>query len=405
MARAPKFEYRNTPDGWQVNVPATLSESGKRERHFFKTRDAAKDHAQKLREKFLEHGGNAAAIRPSLAEAATLAESILAPWGLSIVEAARMAAEQRERETASKTLADAGKEWLLSCEGLRDRTLRNYKITIQRISATLSDRLLATITAKEIQEAVAPLGTTGAGPREQIRNAKAFWRWSAKKGWCNAEVFNGVEMPRDRTGDEEIGIITHQQAAELLHIAEVNFPQAVSSIAVQLFAGLRSEEIFRLKKSHVTADGINLPADVTKKGRRRHITPNETLSAWLKKYPFTPCSNWRETFAAVRRLAGWEVSARVLNDRIAAGTLAALPKVKHGRWPMNALRHTHASYAVAAGTPLETLLFEFGHAGTPTMLRAHYVGRASKKDALAFFAIRPGNTKAKTTLEAVEVSA
>jgi hypothetical protein len=100
-----------------------------------------------------------------------------------------------------------------------------------------------------------------------------------------------------------------------------------------------------------------------------------------------------------------EVSARVLNDRIAAGTLAALPKVKHGRWPMNALRHTHASYAVAAGTPLETLLFEFGHAGTPTMLRAHYVGRASKKDALAFFAIRPGNTKAKTTLEAVEVSA
>ena len=39
--------------------------------------------------------------------------------------------------------------------------------------------------------------------------------------------------------------------------------------------------------------------------------------------------------------------------------------------------------------PLESLLFEFGHTGTPALIRKHYVGRASKKEAVAFFKIAP----------------
>lgn len=39
--------------------------------------------------------------------------------------------------------------------------------------------------------------------------------------------------------------------------------------------------------------------------------------------------------------------------------------------------------------PLESLLFEFGHTTNPAVLREHYVGRASKKDAIAFFTIGP----------------
>jgi hypothetical protein len=66
-----------------------------------------------------------------------------------------------------------------------------------------------------------------------------------------------------------------------------------------------------------------------------------------------------------------------------------LPKPTLGKWPQNALRHSHASYAVAAGVPLESLLFEFGHTTNPAVLREHYVGRASKKDAIAFFTIGP----------------
>ena len=111
MARHPEFAYRNTPRGWEVNNPASLSASGKRERHFFRTRDEAKEHAARLREKAQAHGKNAIAIKPSLAEDATKAAEELKPWGASLLEAARFfaAARERDRVAASRTRRRGGR--------------------------------------------------------------------------------------------------------------------------------------------------------------------------------------------------------------------------------------------------------------------------------------------------------
>jgi hypothetical protein len=137
-----------------------------------------------------------------------------------------------------------------------------------------------------------------------------------------------------------------------------------------------------------------LPKGVTKKNRRRHITPNATLAAWLKQYPFAPCPNMREVSAACRRLVGWEVVSVLLNDKVKAGKMAPLPPPTLGPWPQNALRHSHATYAIASGVTLQDLLFEFGHIGDGTLLRERYVGMASKKQAEEFFSIRPEGTEA-----------
>jgi integrase len=403
MPRRPQFKHRKTPTGaWVINVPASITATGKREQHFFKTRDLAQAHGAKLREKFFEDGAKSNTITPTLAEAATQAEAILAPWGLSLVEAARMVAAIRERETASKTLGDAADLWIAACEGLRPKTVRNYKLTTDKLRAALADRLLAGISAEELQAVVAPAGTTAAVAAERMRNAKAFWRWSASKGWCQAETFKGLELPKASKESGEIGILTPGEAEALLRTAETHFPQAVASFALQLFAGIRAEEITRMEKGHVTDDGIDLPASVTKKGRRRHITPSATLAAWLAKHPFEPCPNWRETSAAVRRLTGWDVVSAILNERVRVKTMKPLAAPSLGRWQQNALRHSHASYAVASGTALETLLFEFGHTGNANVLRAHYVGKASKKQALEFFAIVPEGVEAPATIQPVE---
>lgn len=391
MAKHAKFEPIPHGKRWKLNVPACFAESGKRERHFYPTKEKALAAAKALRSKRDDFGKQAQAIKPSLAEEATIAAEILAPWKISIVEAARMVHEIRTRETASTTLSSAIAQWIDHCEGkgLRDRTVRNYKLTLDKISAALGDKLMATITAEELQDAIAPKGTTGAAAAERVRNAKAFWLWCTKKKWCPAETFREIEMPSAGNRDAEISILNPEQARDLLTQAEKHFPQAVASIALQLFAGIRAEEITRLEAQHVSAEGIELPAQVTKKGRRRHITPSETLSAWLRKYPFQPCANWRETFAAVRRLSGWKVSSVILNERIKAGTMAKLPLAHRGAWPQNVLRHSHASYAVEIGTPIEKLLFEFGHAGNTDLLKQHYVGRASRKAAIEYFTIVP----------------
>jgi site-specific recombinase XerD len=394
MARTPKFTWKQLENGkWQVDVPPSVSETGKRERHFFTTRDKAKEHAQKLREKFLAHGGQAAAIKPSLAEAAVAAEAILAPWGASLVDAAKLYAEEKGRLGASKSISKATADWILSREGgLRERTLAGYKQTQKRLDA-LGEKLLANVTAEELQAAVCPLGSTGAAVAGHYRNARAFWKWSAKKGWCRSDVFSRVEPPWVKK-DGEIAILTPTEAEHLLRVAEAHYPQAVASYALQLFAGIRAEELTKLEAGSVTSDGLELSAAITKKGRRRHITPSPTLKAWLARYPFEPCSNWRRVDMACRRLAGWAVESEFLNEKVAAGELKKLPKTPRGDWPQNVLRHTHASYAVASGTKLETLLFEFGHSGSAKVLREHYVGRASKKAALEFLGIRPEGEQA-----------
>jgi integrase len=365
-----------------INVPGTLSESGKRERHFHKTRDEAKEHASRLREKYASHGAGASAIRPALAEDAARAIEILKPWGLSLTQAAQRINVELEKQAASVPIEEAGEAWTKSLEGLRERSIKSYKVTLKRLTAALSGRILATISADEIAAAIRRDGIAPATQSLHRRNARAFWFWCAKKerGWCEKDVFDGVTEPRKSTDDKEIEFLTPEEASELLLVAEQAYPKAVPVYALALFAGIRAEELRRLEESHVSLEGIDMPAEVTKTGRRRHITPNETLRVWLDAYPFRPCPNWKPVDCALRRLAGWDVASSLLESP---------PDPSRGRWPQNALRHSHASYAIAAGEPLEKLLFEFGHVGGVEVLRKHYVGRASKKQAEEFFALRP----------------
>ena len=385
-----------------MNLPAKYTETGKRERHFYRTQREAQAAAKVLKQAAAEFGHRSQAIKPSLAEDATAAAAILGPLGLSLLEAARIVAGIRAKETASCILSDAVAAWLSDCEGLRPKTQQGYKHTANRLKAALGDRLLAALTAEELQTALAPAGTPATAAAGHLRTGKAFWRWCAEKGWCEVDSFKAVKLPKSTAEKGEIGILAPAEVVFLLRTAEASFPQAVASFALQLFAGVRAEEIARMEAKHITEDGIDLPASVTKKGRRRHITPSRTLAAWLTKYPFEPCPNWRETSAACRRLAGWDVVSVILNERVRVGTMEPLAEPSLGRWPQNALRHSHASYAVAAGVPLESLLFEFGHAGNPTLLRQHYVGRGSKKQALEFFKIMPEVVEAPAILQPVE---
>ena len=102
-----------------------------------------------------------------------------------------------------------------------------------------------------------------------------------------------------------------------------------------------------------------------------------------------------------RYLAGWAVAPP---PELTTPELLKKQAKKQPRpsWPANGLRHSHATYAVAGGAALETLLFEFGHTGNANVLRAHYVGKASKKQALEFFAIMPEGVEAPATIQTVE---
>ena len=398
MPRRPSFKQRKTPDGWVINSPGTITATGKREQHFFKTRDEAKAHGAKLREKFFEDGAKSNAITPSMADDATAAAALLKPWGLSLLEAARIAADMREKEAASSTVTQALATWLLSCEGLRAPTLATYKNTTKRFDAALGSRVLATLTTDDIQKGLGLVGTVGAAAANHYRAGRAFWRWAAKKGWCNPEVFNRVDPPRT-SKPNDVKFLTVDQCKTLLSAAEKHFPQAVASYAVLLFAGLRPSEFARLRTEDVSSDGIEVNAD-SKIAKRRHITPIKTLRAWLERYPFERVSNWRRVDQAVRYLAGWDVWT---DPDFFTPPPSREPEAPRLPWPQDGTRHTFGTYSINGGVTLDHFLWEFGHSGNTRTLKTHYLGRASKKQALEFFALRPvGQTAEVVQLEAGE---
>jgi site-specific recombinase XerD len=402
MPRTPKFKWSHDPKrGWKVNLPASVTASKKRERCYFPTRDKAKEFAEEQSAKHREHGSMASIIRPAVAEDAVAALEILKPWGKSIMDAARHLAAVCKANAASKPTSEALDVWLASCAHLRPRSLKCYKQAAERIRKALGERILNTITAEELAAALGIAGKAGSSAAGYYRNARAFWKYAARKEWCMEEVYSQVDAPQAKKGGK-IYTLTPNEAAHLLSVAEKHFPQAVASYALQLFAGIRAEEITRLESHHVSADGIELDEEVTKKGRRRHITPSDTLTAWLSRYPFQPCPEWEKVNAACRYLAGWKVTPD-------AATLKAHPLAEDYQsrpaWPQNVLRHSHASYAVASGTPIDSLLFEFGHVGKVDVLREHYIGKVSKKSALAYFAIMPKGKRAKAKLQLVEGAA
>ena len=151
MPRQPKFRVFNTADGWCVNVPASLAESGKRERHFHKTRDKAQEHATQLREKFEKHGKAAMIIKPSLAEAATLAEKILKPYGVSLVEAAKIVARMKKRSGPANRSARRQTHgcWpVRACETERSKAIARQPNASRMLSANDSYRPLPLMTCR-----------------------------------------------------------------------------------------------------------------------------------------------------------------------------------------------------------------------------------------------------------------
>lgn len=388
MPRAPKFRPVKSEHGWRINIPKSVSASGKREQQFFRSRDEAKEARARLLENYASHGTAAAAISPTLASDALRAFEILRPWDITLTEAAKLVSEQKQRAKASRATDVACNEWLeQKTSEVRLRTLEGYRAAANRLTKTFGKRQLSDITTENLQAVLVPPGTTASTAKANKVAARVFWLWAAERGWCRAEVIQKVKVPKIQDRGE-IEILSVVEATRLMKAAEKFYPQSVPMFAIQLFGGIRPEEATKLRPTDFTDAGIELSARITKKGRRRNIEPNDVLKAWLKQYPFQKCPNWTRVSRAVRYLSGFKTWAEpgFIPDKFRPLETPTKP------WPQNALRHSYASYAIAAGTSLEKLLWQFGHTGSPTVLREHYVGRATNKDALAFFSIHPGKS-------------
>lgn len=212
--------------------------------------------------------------------------------------------------------------------------------------------------------------TTRAG---YIRAARALWRWAAAQepplaGPPPTTGLSGNVSTRGTT----IQFLTVPEVANLLTAATHWKP----ALALMLFAGVRVEEVAGEGKPPLTwrhfdvaEKVIRIPAECAKTGRARLLQGlPEAVWAWLGP-------------------------ARPDTERIAPGqSLNAVrwAQKRLGRaWPKNALRHTFATYAVAATGEPDRVAGWLGHEGGARLLHAHYAGLARRAEGEAFFAMRP----------------
>lgn len=402
MAKPVKFKPVSTASGWCINVPGKYSDSGKRERQFYPTRDKATEAAAAFKDKVKEFGTMARAIAPSLAEDAVSASKLLAPLGINLLDAVTRFVAMENRNRASVPVKDAvaafratGAEWSKS-------QATAYKLRGEKLTTAFSDRMISSITGEELQAHLTDTTNGPGGFNQNLRLVRTIWNWSAKppRKWCDTEAIKHLDAKA--TVSAEVGTLTAAQAATLLQTAEKCLPDCVPAFAIALFTGMRQQEIDRLTPGDITGEGITVPATSAKTKRRRFVQMPEPLAAWLAAYPIgesvTP-ANWSRKEKAVRRLAGWNVWSDHVCKMGFTPAMEAAPDEKDNlpEWPQNALRHTAATVSIALGKPIETLTFEHGHVGGLEMLRRHYVGAMPKKEALEIWALRPTATAKEIT--------
>jgi len=374
--RAPYDPYKITIGGkvrWQVNLPGTYrtTEEGRRvrvrPRRTFSSASQAQTFAKLKRVERENYGVSAVSMDEQLRGDTLAAQRILAPYGISVLEAAEYYVAHRERIEKSATVSDALKALLAAkqADNLRPRYLSDLRLRLARFSAAYGDRFLADIAPAEIEAWLRSLGLAPLGRNSYRSKLNLLFEFGRRCGWIGANPVSNVAKAKVR--ESLPGILTVEQTARLLESASrATLPYWIASI----FAGLRSAECERLewKDIHFEEALIEVPSLKSKTATRRFVRLRENALAWLAPYrdyhgKLCPL-NLRKLLEADRRAAG----------------------ISH--WDVNTCRHSFASYALAHDRDAKDLALELGHSRPDTLFR-FYHQRVKPDAAKRFWKIVP----------------
>jgi integrase len=170
--------------------------------------------------------------------------------------------------------------------------------------------------------------------------------------------------------DSPPDIFTVNELRALLDAAQRTEPSVVPMLAIAAFAGIRDAELKRIDWSEVDQNRghVEIKAGKAKSARRRIVEMQPNLREWLRPYagmtgPVVP-PNARKKLDLIRKTAKLE------------------------RWPNNGLRHSFASYRLAAINDAPRVAAELGHT-SPQMLYSTYREVVRPEEAEQYWKIEP----------------
>jgi integrase len=360
---------------WYINVPPALSPTGKRQRLFFETRDAALGECERLRTRRDNFGvslGNLSSAQ--VVEAADCYEQLAAHPGLSLSEAIRDYLELLKTRKGSIPFGELFDKFLASKKGKSPAYLAALKWCRTNFGP-LADRLVSDIGVRDLE---AILETFTPSVRDAFRRyIRAVFNFGVRLDYLRVNPASKLERGNLVKGETEI-FTPHQVKAMLDHALEHDL-QFLPYRIFAFFCGIRpAGELTRLEWSNVSiADRIvTLPATITKTKRKRFVDLSDNAIAWLLEYQARG-GNMTGLVAPFNPTA--------LRNKHRANYHGAHLK----KWIPQGARHSFCSYWMAAhGNDVDKLVILSGHQSREVLWR-HYYRQASKHEAERFWQILP----------------
>lgn len=264
--------------------------------------------------------------------------------------------------------------WAKVEAGKSQRTLETYRGTLRSLARAFPLVMAHELTAGEVLGWLSGQGWSGRTQSGALGHFRSLYAWGREVAQGHVAVDPSAGMKVKASSGEEIGTMSVEQCGRMLRQALLE-PRMMAYVVLGMFGGLRRAEIERL-----TWDAVNLEertvvvgARISKTRQRRVVDLTGNAVAWI-------------------RAAGEEVRGRSM--RVAPSNLKEKwplfwPKCGLAVWPNNGLRHTYASMHYAMWQDEAKLQAQMGHESA-NMLHQHYRALKTRREAEAFWALKPG---------------
>ena len=379
MARTPRFSVTESQRGWRVEVPASLSETGKRIQRYFPTREKGTEFAKSLRKGFKDFGCQARTLSPGSTEDATKALELLDGFDTTLTACARFYVAHHDKRTKAPTLWEAMTKGAKLRKELSTRYRQALKNLQKRMPANFAATNLVDLTPASISEALTEMTNGATAWKNALRNLSAVLTDYVKDGTIHENPCKRVQLPKVKSHDEVV-IYTVDEIKALFNACKDydsgGDPKCLTCaipFAFLAFAGVRPTELTRLNWEDVKLESksIRLSGKITKTGKTRNIRINQTLEAWIGTIPKEKQTGriipgrWTQKATRVRREAGLD-----------------------GRRLQDALRHSYGSYMLATENDLNALKADMGHQHLEVFF-SHYHNAMTKDEAAPYWEILP----------------
>lgn len=368
---------------WMVNVPKKLQSPETKKQPTFKSREQANLFVKNILSDAFNHGNSA--IRFLGLEALRLQKVIDLAGNLEQLEAIVREWQKTNPSREQKTVKEAIEEFHASkeFEGTKMLQRRTLKKRLGYFLRSYPDRQLSSLASGEIQSWLQklqgedkkkkPRPLSNTTKKNIHRSINQFWNWCERREYVTRNPMNAVASPKQDEPKKEIFTIEQLEAM----IKESTDEERIL-IALGAFAGLRASEIegnedhpgIRWENLDFEKGEIWIPKEVTKKTRERIVPMFEPFKALITN----------------RKKSGPMFKVYDQKKRAMRQSLAKKAGLKS--WPNNALRHSFASYHLAAFEDVSKTSLMIGHRDPETTFK-HYARLVRKADGEKFFKISP----------------